>query len=269
MTSPAFSLKGVENGVILSDNPKVVAMGEYGHRLALKWTKQLKRAGLGRGHAIWWPATDGKMHRGPLSKMSVAEAWERFFHFWVPILRDIPDEDVNEEDGDLVLEIKPSTPAEIDFIPTVKAGIIWCNECNQRVGRRAVRLNLESAHLLIAGQTVEEGTQMQVDADLFGNFLHGNSAELALVQWNASGTNIIAGAPAVDADWAMGEGGEERWKDQERAIGILDRLGKRIRLEHDIDPAGEPPMDCFGRSSHNFQKMLAASRRKPHQALAA
>jgi hypothetical protein len=100
---------------------------------------------------------------------------------------------------------------------------------------------------------------MQIKAGLFNNFLHANSAELAVVEWNEDGTKIVRGPPGDDADWAVGEGSEGRWEDQVAAVKLMLNLGTEIAVEHDIDSAGEDPMECFARSRANFDKMVEQS----------
>ncbi|MEK9180719.1 MAG: hypothetical protein AAB871_00610 [Patescibacteria group bacterium] len=268
MTSPAFGLPGVENGAILNPNPEIVAIAHYGHTTAIRWSKLLKKLGLGLGHTIWWPAFDSRLHRGLLSSMCVEQAWEKLFAFWIRILQAIPDEDVCEE-GDVEHEYKPAVPGERDWIPTPQASRNFCLELNRRVGRKAMVINTESAHPLIGGFTVKEATSIQLGIDdrtplkvdspgcLFDGLVHVNSAELAIVQWNSTGIEIVAGTPGDDSDWAVGEGGEERWDDQQEAVGLLNETGMVIAAEHDIDPSGEDPMECYARSRANLETMIA------------
>lgn len=267
MTSPAFGLPGVENGAILNPDPKIVAIARYGHTTAIKWSKLLKDHGLGLGHTIWWPAFDSRLHRGPLSIMSVEEAWEKMFAFWVPILQAIPDADICKH-GDIALEYKPSVPGQCDFMPTPRAARDFCLELNRRVGRKVMVMNTESAHPLIGGVTVEKATSIQLGVDdgsalqvkspncLFNGLVHVNSAELAIVIWNSTGTTIMGGTPGDDSDWPVGEGTHERWDDQQAAVGLLDETDMAIAAEHDIDPAGEDPMECYARSRANLEDMI-------------
>ncbi len=252
VTSPAFGLKGVENGAILNPNQSIVSMALAGHKFGLELTRRIYDAKLGRGHYIWWPAFDSHLHRGPLAEMSLGDAWVKLREFWTKLL----------EDNDYVvsLEYKPSVPGQLDWIPTMDAAIGFCNTLNSRLGRQAMVINLEWAHALIGGETVASATLKQIEAGLFGGLVHANSAELAKVSWVDDGCRISEGSPGDDADWPVGEGGPERWADQQQTVGMLDALGIKITVEHDIDPAGENPMQCYARSRSNLEQMILTAR---------
>lgn len=251
-TNPAFGIDVLANGAILSDDPAIVEMARQGHIVAIQRSKALEEKGLGLGWVILWLATDSRLHKGPLSEISVQEAWDRLADFLVLILR--------ETGAVIALEYKPAVPGVLDFIPTMKAAIAFCNEVNRRVGRKALLINLEFAHALIGGQTVAEAVRQMVEAGLFGGLIHVNSAQLAVIEWNEAGTEIIHGTSGDDADWPIGEGGEERWDDQQEAIAILDALGVQITAEHDIAPQGENPMECYALSRGNLETMIADVR---------
>jgi len=254
-TSPAFALPGIENGAILNENPDIVSRAKAGHIAAIKRSWKFKKKNIGLGHTIWWPARDSRLHRGPLSKMSTEDAWEHLFEFWVSVARMVGD----PGDGlfTMLLEYKPSVPGDLDFIPTMKAAIKFCLELNKRVGWKFMGINLEWAHALIGGETVEDATRAQLAAGLFGGLVHVNSAQLAMIRWDSPGTKILEGTPGDDSDWAVGEGGKERWNDQQTAVKFLLDSGIFITFEHDIDPAGEDPIECYTRSRDNLEKMIS------------
>ena len=255
-TSPAFALPGIEDGAILNENPYIVARARVGHLTAITRSREFRRKNIGLGHTIWWPARDSRLHRGPLSKMGVEEAWERLFNFWVDVAQKIKKPD--DDSFTMLLEYKPSVPGDLDFIPTMKAAIKFCIELNKRVGWKFMGINLEWAHALIGGQTVEEATRQQLAAGLFGGLVHVNSAQLAMIRWDSPGRAILEGTPGDDSDWAVGEGGKERWNDQLAAVKLLLGSGIFITFEHDIDPSGEDSMACYARSRGNLEKMIQA-----------
>jgi len=186
-------------------------LARQGHITGIRRSLDFKEADIGLGHYIWWPAFDANLHRGHLSKMTIEEAWEKLANFWVNILQNLPEAVV-------VCEYKSSVPSALDWIPTMKAAIAFCKLVNEKLGRCGMAINLEWAHALIGGQTVAEATRMQIDAELFHNFVHANSAELAIIEWNETGTQIVRSPPGDDADWAVGEGSEGRWEDQAATV---------------------------------------------------
>jgi hypothetical protein len=265
MTAPAFGLDGAELGSILNEDPAVRARALWAHLTAMRWSRQLKRDGMGEGISIWWPAFDTKTNRGPLSRLNPQKARQMLVDWWVAAMNiALKDpkitEGLGEEERLMWFEYKPSVPGVLDFFPTMQSAIWFCKEVNNRVGRRVFAINLEFAHALIGGETVKSAVEKQIHADLFYKFFHGNSAELAIIKWNDEGTEILAGTPGDDKDWAMGEGGEERWKDQEDAIGLMLATGQDIIIEHDIDPSGESPIECYARSRANAERMIAHIR---------
>lgn len=262
MTAPAFALDECELGSILNDDADVRQRARWAHLTAMKWSRKLKRDGLGEGISIWWPAFDSGLNRGPLSKLDREKARKMLVAFWAETMKiALKDAEISadlEDDEPLMwFEYKPSVPGVLDFFPTMKSAIWFCNEVNNLVGQRVFVINLEFAHALIGGDTVLEAVKMQIDANMFYRFFHGNSAELAIVKWNEDGTEIEAGTPGDDKDWAMGEGGQDRWQDQEDALELMLGTGQDLIIEHDIDPSGENPIECYTRSRANAEQMIA------------
>lgn len=209
ITSPAFGFAGVEKGAILSSDQNVRRMAEDLHIEAINYAKELKDKGLGEEVVIWWPAFDGRRldlleDENPLS---LEDAWKELKDFWVNILK--------KTEGKVWLEWKTGDP-DIDYICTLKLAIDFCNDVNKMLGRQAMFINNEWAHLLIGGTTVADGTRRTIDAGLFTGFVHVNSAQLLPV----SIENLISAgcqpeeiAFGMDWDWAVGMGGEGRWND--------------------------------------------------------
>jgi hypothetical protein len=265
MTAPAFALDGAELGSILNEDAAVRERARWAHLAAIKWSRKLKKDDLGEGISIWWPAFDGELNRGPLSELNRQKAREMLIDWWVETMKiALNDPEITEglRDNEPLMwfEYKPSVPAVLDFFPTMQSAIWFCIRVNEMVGRRVFVINLEFAHALIGGETVKGAVEKQIKADLFYRFFHANSAELAIVEWNSAGKEILAGTPGDDKDWAIGEGGEERWNDQEKAIGLMLATGQDIIIEHDIDPSGENPIECYARSRANAEKMIANIR---------
>jgi len=256
-THPAFGIAGVEDGAILSEDEDVIAVALAGHLTALERSYNLQRTGLGLGHTIWWPAFDSRLHRGHLHNMGTDEAWEKLLAFWQGIFSATAH---RKKEFEVMLEFKPSVPGQRDFIPTTDAAIAFCQELNRRIGRKAMGINLEFAHALIGGELVCSAMRKIIDANLFSGLVHVNSAEKANVVWSPDGKGIISGTPGDDSDWPVGEGNVTIWEDQEAAIGLLDRLGATISAEHDIDPMGEDPFECYERSRGNLEKMIRSVR---------
>lgn len=256
ITSPAFGT-GILSGMILNPHPEIVEISKWGHRHAILWSRVLAKKGLGAGLNVWWPGFDSRAAFGPLAQLSYYEARERLVNYWVGLLREY---DFNPV---MHFEYKPSVPGKLDFFPTMQAAIDFCLEVNQQLGRKGMMINLEWAHALIGGQTVAEATKMQIEAGLFSGLVHVNSAELAVIEWDKAGVNIIKGTPGDDADWPVGHGGELRWEDQEEAVALMLESGvERIIAEHDIDPSGLDPVWFYGESRKNLELMIASAQKK-------
>lgn len=253
MTAPAFGL-GIPDGMILNPDLQYVEMAEGAHRQAIIWSRELAQAGLGRGYNIWWPAFDSYLAFGPLSLIGYDEAVKRLEDFWAKLLGS------PEPGATMCLEYKPSVPGRLDFMPTMKSAVAFCKRVNERIGRKAMTINLEWAHALIGGQTVAEATKLQVEAGMFSGLVHVNSADLAIVHWDHTGTLILKGTPGDDADWPVGFGSQERYDDQLEAVRILDGLGVDIVAEHDIDPAGINPFEYYQWSREILEIMLGVVR---------
>lgn len=252
VTAPAFGIPGVERGTILSSDRRKVQMAKDLHTEAIDLSQELKDDGLGEGITICWPAFDsGREDLLDEKPLSFEEAWKRMVDFWVEVL--------DETEGKVWLEWKPCDPG-IDYICTLKLAIDFCNEVNKRLGRKAMWINNEWAHLLISGLSVEEGTQRTIEASLFTGFVHVNSSQLlprSIEKMMEEGTPIEEIGASYDWDWAVGMGGKKRWDDQQRAVSILKGWdgGEKIIAEHDINPAGQDPIAFAERSIANLEEM--------------
>lgn len=254
ITAPAFGFKGIERGAILSPDKAVQKMARSLHIEAIERAQELEEDGCGKGVAIWWPAFDTRrldLLDGS-GVMDEEKALEIMKDFWVDVLE--------ETNGCMWLEWKVSDPGVLDYIWTLGKAIKFCISVNEALGRNAMFINNEWAHLLIGGVTVREGTQSTIDAGLFTGFVHVNSAQLFPVNIekemaDADPQTIPSG---IDWDWAVGIGGDERWEDQEKAVEILDNCPgvETIFAEHDINPAGQDPVSFAELSIRNLQKML-------------
>ena len=257
ITAPAFGFAGIERGAILSPNSLTKSMAKNLHIEAIEFAEELEGEKLGKGIVIWWPAFDARRldlleNQEP---MAFEEAWQKLRDFWVEILQ--------QTKGQVWLEWKTGDPG-IDYLCTLKLAIDFCNDVNKELGRKAMFINNEWAHLLIGGTTVAEGTRRTIDAGLFTGFVHVNSAQLLPVSIEylmESGCSPEAIAFGMDWDWAVGMGGEARWNDQEEAVDSMDTCGaETIYAEHDINPAGQDPIEFAKRSIENLETMLAAVR---------
>jgi len=256
ITAPAFGFPGVENGAILSPDPEKSQMAKDLHTEAIQLAQELEANGLGEGIVIWWPAFDSRrldlLDRNP--HHAVGPAWEKLTDFWTEILA--------KTEGTVWLEWKPCDPG-VDYICTLHLAITFCRNVNRALGRKAMWINNEWAHLLMSGLTVAEGTQRTIDSDLFSGFLHVNSAQLLprsiekIMEQGFLPHEIGAG---YDWDWAVGMGGKKRWYDQQEAVAILKGWdgGDKIIAEHDINPAGQDPVLFAQRSIQNLEKMWVA-----------
>lgn len=261
ITAPAFGFKGVENGAILSPDPDMVRMARDLHSEAIDVARTLAIEGMGNGVVIWWPAFDSRLlDRLDRKPLPFREAWKRLKAFWVEVL--------DKRRGMVWLEWKPSDPGA-DYICTLALAIRFCNEVNKELGRVAMFINNEWAHLLIGGTTVEEGTARTFGAGLFTGFVHVNSAQIlpmSIEKMLEDGFPIESISAGYDSDWAVGTGGEARWSDQQRAVRLMDTCGvETILAEHDINPAGQDPIKFAEMSILNLEKMLKAARRKKAQ----
>lgn len=257
VTAPAFGFVGVEHGAILSSDPKKVQMAKDLHTEVIERAQELQSQGLGKGVVIWWPGFDSqRLDLLGQEPIPFQEAWERMIDFWIEI--------INATNGKVWLEWKPSDPG-IDYICTLKLAIDFCTKVNRQLDRRAMLINNEWAHLLIGGLSVTEGTKRTIGAGLFTGFVHVNSAQLLPVsaeKMMEGATPFMDIATGVDWDWAVGMGGDARWRDQQAAVDVIDcyRNVETIYAEHDINPAGQDPIAFAELSINNLEKMLSAVR---------
>jgi len=262
LTAPAFGLKETINGATLSDDPVIVGKARKGHLLAMRRSRVLKRLGIGKGYSIVWPASDSTSHAGPLSLLDRVIARQRMIAFWVKTLKMALDdpliaEGLGPNEPLMWFEFKPNIPGVLDFFPTMQAAIAFCEEVNRQVGRVVIVINVEWAHLLIGGMDVITGTKMQIDAGLFYELVHVNWAQLAIIEWNKTYTEIKAGSPSEDFDWQVGAGTEEDWAMQREAVRLMLETGQNVTFEHDIYPAGQDPVEFYDLSRGNLEKMIS------------
>jgi hypothetical protein len=260
LTVPAFGIPGVEDGAALSPDPAIRKMYRKMHVDAIVKTKWLKANGLGEGVCIWWPAWDSKrMYHGKLEPLTSEMAWGRLVTAWLEICQAAMsklDKMSIVPDGPLFwLEWKPEVPGQ-DYLNTIGRAIRFCREVNELMGARVAAINNEWAHLLIGGTTVEDGTRQTVEAGLFTGFVHVNSADLAIVKIDDATGEVLEGCPGDDRDWYVGAGGQKRWDDQRRAVALMLESGRRLICEHDIDPAGDDPLEYYTKSRENLEKMI-------------
>ncbi len=259
VTAPAFGFPGVERGAILSSDPKKVQMARDLHTEAIERAQELKEMGLGKGVVIWWPAFDSRrLDLLDQQPMSLKDALDRMTDFWIDI--------INANKATIWLEWKPSDPG-IDYICTLKLAIDFCTRINKEFDLGVMFINNEWAHFLIGGLPVHEGTKRTIEAKLFTGFLHVNSAQLLPISLEAliqEGSNIQNVATGIDWDWAVGMGGQHRWSDQERAVDIIDccpaETAEAIYAEHDINPAGQDPIEFAKVSINNLERMILTAR---------
>jgi|GEM_PF-1733142 len=262
LTAPAFGWPGVEHGAILSPDPKIRAIARDLHLETIEKAAFLKAEGLGEGIVIVWPAFDShRVHRLP-TPFSYEEGWERLVEFWCELLG-------GQSDAVIHWEWKPCVPGERDYVNSIGRAIKFCREINKAVGRQAMLINNEWAHLLISGTTVLYGTEETIEAGLFSGFFHANSAELAEMSIDDDG-KITYGAAADDADWYVGAGDKDRWTDQVEAVETLVNWAKaqenRVLIaEHDIDPGGEDPIEYYRKSRENLNLMFAKAGYQPEE----
>ncbi len=261
LTAPAFALDGVEGGAILSEDLKIRERTWYLHREAMRWANELQSQDQGLGFVICWPAFDSeRLYHGPKRQqpLSRQQAWDMLRDFWVKCISESRD---CGENVLVLLEWKPAVPGDQDYINSIGRAIRFCQEVNAELGFVGMMINNESAHLLIGGTTVAEGTRQTIEAGLFPGFVHVNSAELAIIEINDDTGDVLRGAPGDDKDWYVGAGGDERWDDQVAAVKLMldwaKETGQPIIAEHDIDPSGDDPRDYYARSRANFDQMLA------------
>ena len=256
MTAPQFGFRGAERGGMLSKNPADRQMAKDLHVEAIERSMELQSAGLGAGINIWWPAwTSRRMDNPELPAMAEGDAWNGMLSFWVDVLA--------QTNGTMWLEWKPGDPG-IDYLMTIEMAINFCNEVNSNLGREAMLINNEFAHILLSGITVTEGVQTTIKHGLFSKFVHANSGQMlpvsikTLIDSGIRPESILIG---TDWDWAVGVGGPGTWEDQTTAIGAMDAAGQQvIYCEHDVNPAGQDPLEVFALSIKNRQTMLMAAR---------
>ena len=264
MTAPQFGFKGAERGGMLSRVKADRTMAKDLHKEAIETSQELESRGLGAGINIWWPAWASRRLGNPQNPpMEFDEAWDTMHEFWVDVL--------GTTGGTMWLEWKPGDPGS-DYLMTLALAIRFCQSVNKALGRKALLINNEFAHILLEGLTVADGVKTTVDAELFFKFLHANSGQQTseLIQSQLD-RGVKPGDVMIgtDQDWPLGVAGDmsegmkdtKTWKDQQRAIGIMDRVGQpAIYCEHDVNPAGEKPEVVFELSIRNRMAMLENER---------
>ena len=256
MTAPQFGFPGAERGGMISKHTADRTMARDLHIEAITRSRQLTEAGFGAGFNIWWPAwTSRRMDDLENPPMAYIEANDMMLDFWVDLLR---------ETGAVVhLEWKPGDPG-VDYIMTLSMAINFCRTVNNELGRKAMLINNEWAHVLMSGISIAQATEQTIRAGLFAGFFHANSGQKA----SDSIDDLLAnGVPAeeilvgLDQDWPVGLLSGNAWNDQQTAIGIMDALGlPSICCEHDVNPAGQDPVKVFEFSILQRMRMLVESR---------
>lgn len=260
MTAPQFGFKGAERGGMISNKFDDRVMAEDLHTEAITRSQELEQAGLGAGINIWWPAWTSRKLGDPTNPPTdFNDTWETMLEFWVKLLK--------KTGGTMWLEWKPGDPGS-DYLMTLTMAIEFCKAVNAALGRTAMLLNNEFAHVMLEGISVAEGVKRTVEAELFSRFCHANSGQKlpatieSLLKAGTKPGDIMIG---TDHDWPVGIAGDmsegmentETWADQEKAIGIMDQAGQQIiYCEHDVNPAGLDPLEVFELSIRNRQKML-------------
>ena len=226
------------------------------HMEAIERSADLAASGLGANVSIWWPAwTSRRVDDSSNPPMETKEAWDTMLAFWVDVL--------GKTGGNMWLEWKTGDPG-IDYLMTLDLAIEFCNAVNGALGRTAMWINNEFAHILLSGIDVAEGVKMTIEAGLFSRFVHANSGQMlpdSVQSMLDSGTQPEHIPILIDWDWAVGIGGQTTWDDQQKAIGLMDQAGQDIvYCEHDVNPSGQDPLKVFELSIGNRQKMLADTR---------
>lgn len=261
ITAPAFGLPIFTDGALLNTDASIQQMAANLHAEAIMLSRSMLSDGIGKGVTLWWPAFDSMRDYHLLGcSRPTNEGWNMLRDSWVGILRLFDNETLGENDALVHLEWKPSVPGSRDYINSIGRAIRFASEVNELVGRRAMAINNEWAHLLIGGTTVEEGTRLTCEAGLFTGFLHANSAELATMRVNDETGEIIEGTPGDDADWAAGCGEQARVDDQIAALRyLIENFDGELIIEHDIDPAGDDPIEYYRTSRESAEQMYAAA----------
>ncbi len=255
ITAPQFGFKGAERGGMISSRIDA-DMAFSLHSEAIELAMELKELGFGEGFCIWWPAFTSRS-LNPLGRPSpsLEEAWNRMLYFWVGLL--------GKTGGVMHLEWKPCDPG-IDYLCTIGLAIEFCNAVNRELGRKAMMINNEFAHVLLSGIPVAAGVYETIKAGLFSGFVHGNSNLMYpqdIEKLIHGGVDIATVLGGLDLDWAVGVGGPAIWDDQQEAIGLMDQSGvPTVFCEHDLNPAGEDPFAVHELSIRNVQKMLETTR---------
>ena len=253
-TAPQFGFPGAERGGMISPLEADRVMAYDLHREAIENSMELEAAGLGELIDIWWPAFTTRMFDDPDNPpMSFAKAWDLMVNFWVKLLQ--------ETGGEIWLEWKPGDPG-CDYLNTLALAVKFCHQVNSLLGRVAMHINNEWAHILLAGHTITADTETTIKEGLFTGFFHGNMGQMmpiSIESWLAQGHAIENYAIGIDWDWPIGVGGNKaRWFDQQNALKLMENAGKPLVIcEHDVNPAGLPPEVVFTRSILNRRKMSA------------
>lgn len=256
MTAPQFGFKGAERGGMISKRPADRVMARDLHIEAIERSQELFNVGLGADINIWWPAWTARKPDDPANPpMEFHQAWDTMLAFWVDLLK--------TTGGVMWLEWKPGDPG-IDYLMTIELAIAFCNAVNEELGRKALFINNEFAHVLLSGISVADGVQKTVDAGLFDRFVHANSGQMMPISIQvmlAAGLMPKDVMIGTDWDWPVGMGGQSTWDDQQNAIGVMDRAGQEtIYCEHDVNPSGLDPLKVFEMSIRNRQDMLEIAR---------
>ena len=260
LTHPCFGYNGAEQGGILHPDAGARQRAFLGHVETITRSGKLAEMGIGNGRAIWWPAGDGfRPAKLPANttvdteSIKASREWDQLHAFWVKVLR--------ETGGTVHLESKPGDP-QIDVLCTLELAIAFCLEVNEELGRTAMFLNHEFAHLLAMGIPIDEGMERTINAGLFDGFFHGNSGQML----GYSLEDVLSGpvhpldiTVIADYDLAVGEGSPVVVEDQKRAFRILrtwsESTGKPVVCEHDLHPFEHDGFEYFETSVRAAQKM--------------
>ncbi len=263
ITAPAFGFEGAENRCILGDEA-AQTMAAAVHEEGITRSLELKREGLGTGRAIWWPAYDSFLaHKIPVDMVisndiipGMAE-WEQLVNFWVARLE--------KTGGTVHLECKHGDPG-VDLVCTLELAIKFCQEVNRRLGRIAMFLNHEMAHLLGMGELTEPAMKRTIEAGLFDGFVHFNLGQLLPVKFHDILKNEVHPLDLpilLDWDFACGYGSPRVVADQEATVKLLKdwsaSTGNPIYAEHDLHHFGSNAVKFAEGSIRSLQDMWNAA----------
>ncbi|MCO6430788.1 MAG: hypothetical protein J5J00_07995 [Deltaproteobacteria bacterium] len=247
LTAPCFGFEGAEKGGILSTEKWLSERAYELHCAAIRHAQELAELQFGEGKVIWWPGFDSMPVGRFTEHYTVEAALERFFDFWCKVL--------DTTNGQVHFEFKPGDPG-IDYIRTLEGAIAFAYKVNSALGRKAMLLNNEWAHILATGISVASATARTIETGLFDGFVHVNWGERCPVNIDHLIQQGLPTPVQTDWDWHVGYFQHPtEWEDQLAAVRNLLAWRGKVFAEHDVYSQLDNPFDYVKLSIDGLEEL--------------